>query len=424
MIRLVSWSDVEGKPKLNVSRSVARNPIFAPGMISGTSSLHISQYAKNALDNIVSLSGRGVKDMQPVVSMKPVGEVNTRFHIRFDGSQSTPTSKSEPKKYSSKEAQMPAPTFRRENVSDESHKVPAQASEGSAAPTRSRSSAIRGRFQFVSKFHHVYQRNNKRGGQKNLRCFPGCVNNVHRLTGFCGQPAQVRLSMELNDLHLAPREGTMPQDPWILIAAFEQKRDTPSVDIGAAIPYDDALRYMKSKEFPLRPWYRGTCVKVQASRERAGKPAEGIYKWCIKANYEINRRRKAWHYGWTSNKHRTDRMHVLRAYMFEKVDGDLLVCRFSCSSSPFNLICRRRAGSLKPESGNVPSKYKGKESSGDTSSGFVLDRIRNKKRTSSAGANVAAKRRRKKNDGEDVFTAACDIWAEAALSLQMTDKDK
>ena len=41
-------------------------------------------------------------------------------------------------------------------------------------------------------FKESYQRNNKRGGHKNMRCFPHCGDN-HTNNSFCGRPLRVHL---------------------------------------------------------------------------------------------------------------------------------------------------------------------------------------------------------------------------------------
>ena len=44
-------------------------------------------------------------------------------------------------------------------------------------------------------FSNVYYRNHKgksQGGKKNLKCFPGCSDGIHRASwGFCGQAVRV-----------------------------------------------------------------------------------------------------------------------------------------------------------------------------------------------------------------------------------------
>ena len=44
-------------------------------------------------------------------------------------------------------------------------------------------------------FKEKYQRNNKKGGQKNLRCFPHCRNGRHVSSGFCGDSIKVHVAV-------------------------------------------------------------------------------------------------------------------------------------------------------------------------------------------------------------------------------------
>ena len=45
-------------------------------------------------------------------------------------------------------------------------------------------------FEHLEIFSTRYQRNNKRGGIKNMRCFPTC-GDLHRERGFCGRSVGV-----------------------------------------------------------------------------------------------------------------------------------------------------------------------------------------------------------------------------------------
>merc|ERR1712166_802529 len=44
-----------------------------------------------------------------------------------------------------------------------------------------------------------YVRNNKRGGLKNLRCFPRCLDKGHNRNGFCGRPLNVELQISARE---------------------------------------------------------------------------------------------------------------------------------------------------------------------------------------------------------------------------------
>ena len=44
---------------------------------------------------------------------------------------------------------------------------------------------------FMNDFKPSYLRNNRRGGQKNIRCFPACSHDGHKCAGFCGQAVKL-----------------------------------------------------------------------------------------------------------------------------------------------------------------------------------------------------------------------------------------
>ena len=84
----------------------------------------------------------------------------------------------------------------------DSQKMPAAKSVPAATAATSTSSSsgqIQVYAEFVGSFASRYQRNNKRSGIKNLRCFPRC-SYPHRSQGFCGQPVVVRFTLRMKDL--------------------------------------------------------------------------------------------------------------------------------------------------------------------------------------------------------------------------------
>ena len=83
----------------------------------------------------------------------------------------------------------------------DSKKMPAaKTNEGAGATsTADSASQVQVYAEFVGSFASRYQRNNKRSGIKNLRCFPRC-SYPHRSQGFCGQPVVVRFMLRSKDL--------------------------------------------------------------------------------------------------------------------------------------------------------------------------------------------------------------------------------
>ncbi|KAF0692692.1 Aste57867_16245 [Aphanomyces stellatus] len=160
-----------------------------------------------------------------------------------------------------------------------------------------------------SAFRPTYQRNNKKGGTKNLRCFPNCCNGVHAKRGFCGSPITVRF--QWLGLH-----GAMPRIH--IVAQF-----LPLLDSGVPA----------WATFTILPrsgdggWYVGDCVSVENSVMVVS----------------INTVLKGWHYGWVSNRHSNDTMHVLCVYALVEMPGNLVECVHQTHTPPFRVFSRRRA---------------------------------------------------------------------------------
>lgn len=165
-----------------------------------------------------------------------------------------------------------------------------------------------------SLFQARYQRNNKRGGLKNLRCFPTCAAQ-HKERGFCGRPVYIRLK-------------TLEGDNLLCYAEFLKSDEPKPISIGHSIPIADAEEFSRSKEEPLKPWIKGAFSQV----------ANGV------TVFEFNREKRGWHYGWASNKHTCNSSHILVAWIFERghSNPNMLICRGFVESPPFMLFCRRR----------------------------------------------------------------------------------
>ncbi|OQS07819.1 hypothetical protein THRCLA_00189 [Thraustotheca clavata] len=173
----------------------------------------------------------------------------------------------------------------------------------------------------TSEFKAHYQRNNKQGGHKNLRCFPNCCNGIHASSGFCGSAVLVQIS------------PTMPCNQLAVYAAFcplNTAGQPQSLTYLRDIKTTEQLNALADKERDVHsPWYAGDCVNND----------NGVYS--------INTFKRGWHYGWTSNRHMADTKHVLCVYVFERNKPSLDCCFWSCvgelMSPAFQLYCRRRA---------------------------------------------------------------------------------
>ncbi|KAF0692690.1 Aste57867_16243 [Aphanomyces stellatus] len=112
-------------------------------------------------------------------------------------------------------------------------------------------------------FRPSYQRNNKNGGMKNLRCFPDCCNGVHAKTSFCGSP--VTIHFQRLGLHRASSHVHV-------VAQF-----APITDSG--MPRWATFATLPSPSDP--DWYVGNCVSVDG----------------LEIVMSLNTIAKVWHYG-------------------------------------------------------------------------------------------------------------------------------
>jgi len=168
------------------------------------------------------------------------------------------------------------------------------------------------------KFSDKYQRNNKRGGLKNLRCFPACSPG-HKERGFCGLPVKVRVT-------------TCKHEGLIAFAQFSQVPEPLEFNMGRFYSKSTIMSQVRTSDEPQKPFILA---------EATGNSARGLF-------FEFNKRRKGWHYGWTANKHSCNTQHCLRVFvMRETASNELLRCEFVLSSNPFVLYCRRRRRFIK-----------------------------------------------------------------------------
>ena len=73
--------------------------------------------------------------------------------------------------------------------------------------------------RFMNDFKPSYLRNNRRGGQKNIRCFPTCSADGHKSAGFCGQAVSLVVSID--------EEGSSNKGEDIMaVAEFVQLKET------------------------------------------------------------------------------------------------------------------------------------------------------------------------------------------------------
>jgi len=165
-----------------------------------------------------------------------------------------------------------------------------------------------------------FQRNNRRTGMKNLRCFPQCSERGHTPSGFCG--TTLRCVCKLPVSIVASEVRT-----W---GEFELAEAAPALKIGDVISPDVAALKERSKSDPLKPWVRGDVQEMETVNDVAT------------ILVEFNKQLVAWHYSWTSSRYTCDARHMFRCYFFRVTDNDELVVIGVAETPQFQIFSRRR----------------------------------------------------------------------------------
>lgn len=170
-----------------------------------------------------------------------------------------------------------------------------------------------------------YQRNNKRGGLKNLRCFPTCAEQ-HKERGFCGRSVVVKLhhSQTTCNEFIRSYEHELGQPciaGFIARAEFVKCDQKGLVELNGVMSYEKMLSFDRSKKQPTKPWVAGEYM-----------PSVSTPQCSI---YEFNKDKKGWHYGWASNKHTCNAKHSLQTYIFQPITPTTVKCIALIRSPPF-----------------------------------------------------------------------------------------
>merc|ERR1712166_641599 len=179
-----------------------------------------------------------------------------------------------------------------------------------------------------------YVRNNKRGGLKNLRCFPRCLDKGHNRNGFCGRPLNVELQISAREFR---KSQFVAYGRFTLADPTGQGSHNGSI-ISQFQTYKslDIMNMTKTKHDNSMPLYKGT-----PSTNTTGKSHGAIV-------FRFNP--TSWHYGWRSSKHMKDSPHVFRVFCFIlSPDRKLLKCVAVTETSWFTLASSKRAKSTKDE---------------------------------------------------------------------------
>mmetsp|Transcript_21280 Transcript_21280/g.27188 ORF Transcript_21280/g.27188 Transcript_21280/m.27188 type:complete len:236 (+) Transcript_21280:76-783(+) len=178
-----------------------------------------------------------------------------------------------------------------------------------------------GTFIGAENWHNEYQRNNKGGGLKNLRCFPYC-REKHVVKGFCGRGVKFELKRKTKG---------KPLYAW---AEFVPKHIEGTVQIGTKLSSTKCKEQERSSKCLQNPYYKGHVVSENSR--------------CVETVlFEFNKQKMGWNYSWHSNKHTSNIEHCLVVYVFKPNSDSDLVCCAKFKSPYFKLYSRRKGEQIK-----------------------------------------------------------------------------
>lgn len=184
---------------------------------------------------------------------------------------------------------------------------------------------IRCDFPDTGKYHAKYQRNNKRTGLKNLRCFPFCgPEDKHHENGFCGGGVRVNVSCASPSPHYQVDRlvafGEFTQNTHGGLARFPP---------GSVFSQHDVNKILRSDGEHLNPLFESSSNDASFPHFR---------------QFSFESQKKGWHYDWKGNKYTSDLPHCFTVYVAVPMDDALghFHCLGVFSSPEFTMFCRRR----------------------------------------------------------------------------------
>ncbi|KAH9259346.1 hypothetical protein BASA81_002389 [Batrachochytrium salamandrivorans] len=184
---------------------------------------------------------------------------------------------------------------------------------------------IRCDFPDTGKYHAKYQRNNKRTGLKNLRCFPFCgPEDKHHENGFCGGAVKVNVFSASPSPHYQVDRlvafGEFTQNAHGGLARFPP---------GSMFSQHDVNKILRSDGEHLNPLFESSSNDSAFPHFR---------------QFSFESQKKGWHYDWKGNKYTSDLPHCFTVYVAVPMDDALghFHCLGVFSSPEFTMFCRRR----------------------------------------------------------------------------------
>ena len=215
---------------------------------------------------------------------------------------------------------------------------------------------------FMNDFKPSYLRNNRRGGQKNIRCFPACSHDGHKCAGFCGQAVKLDVTSTNTTSNIVAvaefvqLQTNVPQTKTTAGTKKAAKKKatkkanagTPQVlpiKVGTTVPLQYLHENVRIKKDPLRRFINGN--KVHEDIVLKSNTSSFAYEFLP----------TCWHYSWRSNKHSTNKQHCLRVYLFQQQEeamDTMMKCIDVFDSPSFSLFSSKQLDNYAKE-GKIPN---------------------------------------------------------------------
>eukprot|EP00924_Labyrinthula_sp_SR-Ha-C_P009520 augustus_masked-scaffold_2-processed-gene-26.6-mRNA-1 protein AED:1.00 eAED:1.00 QI:0/-1/0/0/-1/1/1/0/829 len=186
-------------------------------------------------------------------------------------------------------------------------------------------------------FRESYQRNNKKGGKKHLRCFPCCSTPAHGSNTACQSPLIVRLHSSFDsDLSKLSAYAVFELDNTDLDETKKKDNETvfsvlSTIKVDETISRQALRQQIKTRKLPLNPVFEARRLK-------------SVHSWIANKKHKLNNfsecgfvteediadarttffefKEKAWHYSWRGARRLKKIHHVLKICIFNETDAE------------------------------------------------------------------------------------------------------
>jgi len=234
-------------------------------------------------------------------------------------------------------------------------------------------------------FDSRYQRNNKKGGVKNLRCFPKCMHFPGCKGHPCARSVVVRLKVPKEALegvdHLEIRDHVVAFCRFRATDDTEMPENLLKFQIGETYPRMRATltSRLRTKQHPLGDFFASVInlertdwrfsssdISTMASGSfSSGACPPGVTSAVASSGISsdpsssadassyvtltVEFKERGWHYGWTGGRYKMGQEHIFEFFAFEHTGArdanktDELRCLVAMSSAPFTVYSSRRS---------------------------------------------------------------------------------